>query len=93
VDYIVVRESIPDNAREVDGFESIPQSTPIDDILRYNEKRLRRQLQRTPTPTPTASGDASDSDAEDDDEPSEMVRIPTLEKHFQCTGTKSSSLW
>jgi hypothetical protein len=86
VDYIVVRETTLDGAEKLDGFESIPRTTTIDDILRSNERRQRRQLQ--PTPSPTSLGDESDSDDDDDDNiptpARENVRISGKGRRWRC---------
>jgi hypothetical protein len=73
VDYVVVRETTLDGTDGLDGFESIPRPSTIDDILRSNETQQRRQVQ----PTPTSVVDDSDSDDDDDDEEDDDNLAPT----------------
>jgi hypothetical protein len=78
VDYVVVRETTLDGTEGADGFESTPQPTTIDDVLR-SDANLRRQIQPTPAPTSMSPEYDSDSDDDDDDEISATTPVSIME--------------
>jgi hypothetical protein len=81
VDYVVVRETTLDGTEGSDGFESTPQPTTIDDVLRSNTN-LRRQLQPTPAPTSMSPDYDSDSDDDDDNDVSATTPVSIMESRY-----------